>query len=106
MAWTCSGYVIYPTHTLALRRMFAHLQQALAEWEGEHLQGDTVRVTPADLREISARVASFGGHLRHATANRLLAGLHSRYRWLCAAAQPDNFSARHVGRRVTLRINT
>ena len=98
------GYVIHPTHTLARRRVVAHLQQALAEWEGKHVQGDTVRATPADLREISARVASFGGHLRHANAHRLIAGVHTRYPWLRTAAKPRKFSARHEGRRVQLRI--
>ncbi len=98
------GYVIYPTHTLARRRVVAHLQQALAEWEGKHVQGDTVRATPADLRHIAARVSSFGGHLRHAKAHRLMAGVHTRYPWLRTAAQPRKFSARHEGRRVMLRI--
>ena len=100
------GYVIYPTHTLARRRVVAHLQQALAEWEGRHVQHGTVRATPADLRQISARVASFGGHLRHANAHRLMAGVHTRNPWLRTAAKPRKFSARHEGRRIKLRIIT
>ena len=98
------GYVVYPTHTLARRRVVAHLQQALAEWEGKHVQGDTVRATPADLRQLSSRVSSFSGHLRHANAYRLMAGVHTRYPWLRTAAQPRKFSARHEGRRIKLRI--
>lgn len=99
------GYVIYPTHTLARRRVVAHLQQAVAEWEGQHVQGDTVRATPAALREITARVSSFSGHLRHANAHRLMVGLHTRYPWRRTAAQPRKFSACREGRRVQVRVS-
>lgn len=98
------GYVIYPTHTLTRRRVIAHLQQALAEWEGQHVQEDTVRATPADRREISAQVSSFRGHLRHANTHRLMAGVHTRYPWLRTAAQARKFSACREGRWGQLRV--
>ncbi len=98
------GYVIHPTHTLARRRVVAHLQQALAEWEGRHVDGNTVRATPAALREITARVSSFVGHLRHANSHRLMTAVHTRHPWLRVAAQPRKFNARHEGRRIQLRI--
>ena len=86
------GYVIYPTHTLARRRVVGHLQQALAEWEGAHVDGNSLHGTPADFRRISTRMASFAGHLEHASSQRLMQRVHSRFPWLHAAAKPRRFS--------------
>jgi len=88
------GYVIYPTHTMARRRVVGHLHTALAEWEGKHVQADTLRGTPEDFREIAARAASFAGHLRHANSHRLMNRIHTRFPWLHKAAQHRRFSHR------------
>ncbi|WP_049467705.1 RNA-directed DNA polymerase, partial [Stenotrophomonas maltophilia] len=86
------GYVIYPTHTLARRRVVGHLHTALAEWEGKHVHGDNLRATPADFRELSNRIASFAGHLQHASSHRLMHRVHTRFPWLRSAARPRRFS--------------
>lgn len=88
------GYVIYPTHTLARRRVVGHLHTTLAEWEGKHVQGGQLRGTPADFRELSNRVASFAGHLHHASSHRLMRRVHARFPWLRSAARPRRFSHR------------
>ncbi|MFL9582417.1 RNA-directed DNA polymerase [Stenotrophomonas sp. AB1(2024)] len=97
------GYVIYPTHTLARRRVVIHLQQALAEWEGMHVSGNTLRGTPADFREVAARVASFAGHLRHASTHRLMQRVHARYPWLRFAARPRRFSLKAERRTLSIK---
>ncbi len=86
------GYVIYPTHTLARRRVVGHLHTALTEWEGKHVQGDQLRGTPADFRDLSNRIASFTGHLRHASNHRLIRRVHIRFPWLRSAVWPRRFS--------------
>ncbi len=96
------GYVIHPTHTLARRRAVSHLHQALAEWEGQHVHGHQLRGTPADFRVIAARLASFGGHLRHASCHRLMSRVHARFPWLRSAALPRRF--RHWAERRTHSI--
>ncbi len=91
------GYVIYPTHTLARRRVVGHLHTALAEWEGQHVHGDQLRASPADFRELTNRLVSFTGHLRHANSHRLMRRVHTRFPWLRSAARPRRFS--HKGER-------
>ncbi len=98
------GYVIYPTHTLARRRVVSHLQQALAEWEGQHLHGAQVRATPADLQTLRTRLASFAGHLQHASSHRLMCRIHHRFPWLATAATPRRFHARQQRQRINIRI--
>ncbi|WP_432592158.1 reverse transcriptase domain-containing protein [Stenotrophomonas maltophilia] len=88
------GYVIYPTHTLARRRVVGHLHTALAEWEGKHIQGGQLRGTPADFRDLANRIASFTGHLNHASSHRLMRRVHARFPWLRSAARPRRFSHR------------
>ncbi len=98
------GYIIRPTHTLARARVVGHVRQALAEWEGQHVQGDRIRCTPAQLEHLQCRVASYGGHLRHARSHRLRAALHRRFPWLATALVRRRFPARDLGRAITLRI--
>jgi len=79
------GYVIHPTHTLARRRVVGHLRAALAEWEGQHVRrGKVVARAPA-LAQLRTRVASFDGHLRHASARRLRRSVVSHFIWLPSA---------------------
>ena len=100
------GYVIRPTHTLARRRVVGHVRQALAEWEGQHVQGQQIRCTPAQLEHLQCRVASYGGHLRHARSHRLQLALHRRFPWLATALVRRRFPAQQLGRAITLRIHT
>jgi len=96
------GYVIYPTHTLARQRVVGHVRQALAEWEGAHVDGNKLRGRPSAFRDLLARLASYQGHLRHANSHHLLASLHQRFPWLTCAATPRRFSYR--AERQTLSI--
>ncbi|QDH70882.1 RNA-directed DNA polymerase [Marilutibacter alkalisoli] len=97
------GYIIRPTHTLARRRVVAHARQALAEWEGTHVRGRTLRGTPDDFRQIRSRVASYTGHLQHASSHRLHTALRRRFPWIDAAARPRTYSHRLEGRSITHR---
>ncbi|MGV7193761.1 reverse transcriptase domain-containing protein [Xanthomonas axonopodis] len=98
------GYVIHPTHTLARQRVVGHVRTAMAEWEGKHVQGSTIKATPQDLRDIRARLASYVGHLRHANSYRLRHRLVQRFAWLPAATLPRRFSTRQEGRRLSLKF--
>jgi len=97
------GYIIYPTHLLARRRVVTHLRQALAEWESAHVRGDTMHGTPADFDHIRTVLASYAGHLKHAATRRLAHRLRQRFPWITAAAQPQRFSHRLHGRPITIR---
>lgn len=99
------GYIIRPTHTRARARVVGHVRQALAEWEGQYVQGDRIRCTPAQLEHLQCRVASYGGHLCHARSHRLRAALHHRFPWLATALVRRRFPARDLGRAITLRIH-
>ena len=96
------GYVIFPTHMLARKRVVGHLQQALAGWEGLHVHGEHLQGTPEDFRRLSTRLASFAGHLQHASTHRLMRRIHARFPWLHSAARPRRFS--HRAERQTLSI--
>ncbi len=96
------GYIIHPTHMLARRRVVGHLQQALAEWEGQHVHGNQLRATPEELGILRNRLASFAGHLRHASSHRLLRRIHRRHPWLRTATISRKFAARHEGRCITI----
>ena len=97
------GYIIHPTHMLARTRVVGHLRQALAQWEGQHVHGNQLRGTPEDFRTLRTRLASFAGHLRHASSHRLMRRIHTRYPWLTTAAKARRFPVRHEGRRITIR---
>ncbi|AOH36851.1 reverse transcriptase domain-containing protein [Luteimonas sp. JM171] len=98
------GYVIRPTHTLVRRRVVGHAMQALAEWEGAHVRAGRIRATPAQLRELQARVASYGGHMRHASSHRLRRRLGQRFPWLAAALKPRRFQHHQERRAVSIKI--
>lgn len=74
----------------------------LAEWEGVHVHGSTLRGRPAAFRDLRARLSSYQGHLRHANSHHLLASLYHRFPWLACAATPRRFSYR--AERKTLSI--
>ncbi|MGR4894988.1 reverse transcriptase domain-containing protein [Stenotrophomonas sp. LARHCG68] len=99
------GYVIYPTHTLARRRVVAHLQQALAEWEGLHVGPASIRCTPGALEQLQARISSFHGHLRHANTYRLQQRVLGRFPWLRQAATYPIRRRRLSARAITIRIS-
>ncbi|MHB1057286.1 MAG: reverse transcriptase domain-containing protein [Rhodanobacter sp.] len=99
------GYVIFPTHMLARRRVVAHLRQALADWESAHVRGGCLRGTPADFDRIRTVLASYTGHLKHAATHRLCRRLERRFPWIATAAQPRRFSHRLQGRHVSIRSN-
>ena len=99
-----SGYVIYPTHTLARPRVIAHLRTSLAQWEGAHVAGGRIRATPNDLARIRCVASSYAGHLQHANSHRLRAAIRRRFPWLRTAVAPRRFHHRLASRRITLRI--
>ena len=96
------GYVIYPTHTRVRRRVVDHARAAIAEWGRAHVRGRHLVATPAELRLIRNRIASYEGHFRHANSFRLRIGMHRRFSWLHEAALNQRFQPSQEGR--TLRI--
>ncbi|WP_411832301.1 reverse transcriptase domain-containing protein [Pseudoxanthomonas mexicana] len=96
------GYVVFPTHRLARRRVVGNARAALAAWEAAHVRGRTLQGTPEDFRLIQARASSYFGHLKHANAWRLRRALHRRFPWLAAAMQPRRFAHRLEGHQVTV----
>jgi len=97
------GYVIYPTHLRARRRVVSHLQEALAAWEIAHVRGRNLSGTPADFDHIRTVIASYAGHLQHAASRRLWQSLERRFPWITTAASPRRFSHRLQGRHITIR---
>jgi len=96
------GYVVFPTHTLARRRVVAHAKEALARWERDHVRPRYIRATPADLRRIRSVWASFQGHLKHANSYRLQAALLRRFDWLPLATVNRHFHHRLEGQPLTI----
>jgi hypothetical protein len=88
------GYVVRPTHTLVRRRVAVHLRSALANWEQRHVGAGFIRATPADLRHVQSTLASYAGHLRHASSFRLRQSLHQRFPWLHSATRRRRFAPR------------
>ena len=97
------GYVVFPSHRLARRRVVASARAALSAWEAAHVRTRTLHGTPADFRLIQARIGSYLGHLQHANSWRLRCSLHRRFPWLADAAQPRRWSHRLEGRHLTVR---
>ncbi|MBN8922360.1 MAG: reverse transcriptase [Rhodanobacter sp. 68-29] len=88
------GYVVRPTHTLVRRRVAVHLRSALASWEQRHVGAGFIRATPAELRCVQSTLASYAGHLRHASSFRLRQSLHQRFPWLHSATRRRRFAPR------------
>jgi hypothetical protein len=97
------GYVVFPTHTLARRRVVASARSALAAWESRHVRVATLHGTPADFRLVQALAASYAGHLKHANAWRLLVSLHRRFDWLKNATRSRHFPHHLEGCHVSIR---
>ena len=96
------GYVVRPSHTSVRRRVLTHANQALATWARQHVDGDQLNVTPADLRSITATWRSYEGHLQHANSHRLREALHRRYPWLRSATVNRTFNHRTEHRQIAI----
>ena len=96
------GYVIYPTHTRVRRRVLSHANEAISEWSTLRVRGREAVATPDDIRAIRSTWASYQGHMRHASAYRLVDRFHRRHPWLGAVTRPIRFSVRLEGRTVRI----
>jgi RNA-directed DNA polymerase len=85
------GYVIRPTHTMVRQRVVAHARASLATWEAQHVDVETIRATPAELRALCATIASYAGHLQHASHWRLQQSLQQRFPWIAVATRRRRF---------------
>ncbi|MGG6461439.1 reverse transcriptase domain-containing protein [Solilutibacter silvestris] len=97
------GYVLYPTHTRVRRRVISHARAAYAEWGQSHVRGRHLVATPADLRMIRSKNASYNGHFSHANSYRLRAGMHQRFPWLSDAIEPRQWPLHLEGQTLTIR---
>ena len=96
------GYVVHPTHTRVRRRVVAHARSTLAQWEQRHVDGKTLRDTPPNQRDVTARWRSYQGHQTHANTHRLQRQLLQRFPWLPAATKPRRFHHRAEHRPVAI----
>lgn len=90
------GYVLRPTHTLARRRVVAHVRESLASWEARHVIGGAIHCTPRQLETIKSKLASFSGHLQHARAHRLKRAIARRFPWIERLETSRRFRARQI----------
>ncbi len=96
------GYIVRPTHTLVRRRVLSHARQTIAEWESKHVKGSHITATPAELRNIQATIASYGGHFRHANSARLQQSLIARFPWIPTATRRRSFHYSLETRQITI----
>jgi hypothetical protein len=96
--------VVYPTHTRVRSRVVRHLKEALTTWHTAHRHGSTFRSSPTDIRALSATLASYQGHFRHANARRLTDTLMRRHPWAEALARPMRFDYRLEGKTLTFNV--
>ena len=96
------GYVIRPTHTLARRRVVAHVREALAGWEAQHVAEGAIHCTPRELEAIKAKLASFRGHLQHARSHRLQRAIARRFPWTAALDVRRRFRPHQLDRPLRL----
>lgn len=103
------GYVIYPTHTRVRKRVVNHARAALSDWYRTFASEtpDHIQVTPAALRELQSKWASYQGHFVHARSWRLQQQFYARFPWLAPLTQVRrrfryDLEAKRVGIRVPL----
>lgn len=97
------GYVIRPTHTTVRRRVVTHAHQTIAAWGRQHVTGQQLTATPADLRAITSTWRSYEGYLQHASTHRLRNAMHRRYPWLRAATVNRKFHHRAEHRAISIQ---
>lgn len=100
------GYIVRPTHTLVRRRVVAHAREALASWETKHVNGNSIKATPQEMRAIKSVVASYAGHMKHANSTRLQQGIVKRFPWVPAVLRRRRFDYRLEGTKVDIPIAT
>jgi hypothetical protein len=98
------GYVIYPTHTLVRHRVVRHMRESLGNWQRRHRSAEGFRATPADIRALSATVASYQGHFKHANAWRLNNTLMHRHAWAEPLSRPMRFDHRLEGKELLFKM--
>lgn len=98
------GYIVRPTHTLVRRRVVSSARAAISEWEQKCTSKGKLNVTPAELRLIKAKVASYEGHFLHADSYRLKKLLLKRFSWLPTAIKRRRFDYRLEGKKIELKI--
>ena len=89
------GYVVRPDYRLVRQRVVAHLREKLDRYErqitGQRTPGARSAALsvgrqdyqfPADSRALFSMLASYLGHFKHASSQRLVASLWTRYPWL------------------------
>lgn len=96
------GYIIRPSHTLVRRRVVANAKQKLSDWEQQHVTDDRIAATPEQFRNVQAMHASYQGHLRHASSERLNASIVRRFSWLPTAVRQRTFDYRLEGHPVRI----
>jgi hypothetical protein len=85
------GYVIRPSHCVLRRRVIAHFHQRLAAFQHAHVRANALRLPPAARDRLRAQLASFLGHCRHASAERVWQKTLLRFPWLSTLFEaPEN----------------
>lgn len=83
------GYITRPHYLLVRRRVVANLNEKLAAFEQEHIvtqgnntHGQSLQPGLRPLQALRSCLASYLGHFRHASSQRLIASLWQRWPWL------------------------
>jgi hypothetical protein len=85
------GYVIRPSHCVLRRRVITHFHQRLAAFQHAHVRTNALRLPPVARDRLRAQIASFLGHCRHASAERVWQKTLTRFPWLHTVFEaPEN----------------
>ena len=80
------GYIVRPFHLLVRRRVVGHLRETLARSERvlvrQRTDATAYRFDAGELDALQASLASYLGHLKRASCNRLVASIWAGNPWL------------------------
>ena len=82
--------------------MVGHAIVKLQAWESEHVRGNEICATPAQIAELQSIWSSYCGHFQHANSSRLRRRLEERFPWLATVMLPRRPAVEqlHAGLRI------
>jgi len=101
------GYVLFPTHAFARRRVVSHAKHALSTWSQQHICLNAAIATPGRYRHIASVWGSYKGHLSHSNSTRLKQKFEYQFPWLSKIAeQSPRFDHRLEGKSVRISLRS
>jgi len=99
------GYVVYPTHTRVRSRVVRHMRESLMAWNTSHKCGRGFRSSPSDIRALSATLASYQGHFRHANSWRLSQRIMQKHPWATTLSRIKTFHHSLEGQQLNFNVS-